>query len=76
MEQALDRNPAARQPQYFLAASYVQLSKLDDAEWVVTEFEMENPEITLSHMQDTLSLSDKVLERRLIEDLRAAGMAE
>jgi tetratricopeptide (TPR) repeat protein len=76
MEQALDRNPAVLQPKYFLAASYVQLSKLDDAEWVVTELEMENPEITLSHLQDTMAISDKGLERRLVEDLRAAGMAE
>jgi hypothetical protein len=37
---------------------------------------MEHPEISLSHLQDTMALSDKDLERRLIEDLRVAGMAE
>jgi adenylate cyclase len=76
MEQALDRNPIALQPILFLAASYVQLSKLDDAEWLVTELEMEKPEISLSHLRNTLAISDLDLERRLIEDLRAAGMAE
>ena len=64
------------EPQYFLAASYAQLGKIDDAEWVITELGMEHPEITLSHIQDTMVVSDKELERRLIEDLRAAGMAE
>lgn len=76
MEQALDRNPVVMQPKYFLAASYVQLSKLDDAEWLVTELEMEHPEISLSHLQNVMAISDEALEHRFIEDLRTAGMSE
>ena len=76
LEQALDRTPAVSQPKYFLAASYAQLGKIDDAEWVITELGMESPEITLSQIQDTMAINDKDLERRLIEDLRGAGMAE
>ena len=76
LELAVERNPAVRHPKFYLAASYVQLDKIDDAEWLVTELEVEHPEITITHLKKVLALNDKDLQRRLFEDLRTAGMAE
>lgn len=76
LQQALERNPAVTHPRLYLAASYVQLGQLDDAEWVITELELRNPEYTISNLQRSLPIDDKNLLARLLADLITAGMAE
>ena len=60
----------------FLLASYVQLDQQDDAEWEVTQLEISHPELTLSHLQQVLPITDTELRDRLVSDLRSAGLAE
>ena len=76
LEQALERNEAPSQPRLYLAASYVQLGQIEDAEWEVTELEMFHPEITISHMQRLLPIRDEDLRDRLLSDLRTAGLSQ
>ncbi len=76
LEQALERNPAATHPTLYLIASYVQLDRAEDAEWLVTDVEVQNPEISISHLQKVLAIGDEDLRGRLFKDLKAAGMAE
>ncbi len=76
LEQALERNPAATYPALYLIASYVQLDGMEDAEWLVSDLEVQNPEISISHLQKVLAIGDEDLRSRLFKDLRTAGMAE
>jgi len=59
-----------------LAASYVQLGRLEDAEWEITKLEMQHPSITLSHWESVGLIVDDIIKNRLFDDLRTAGMAE
>jgi adenylate cyclase len=74
--QALERNETPSHPRLFLVASYVQLGQQDEAEWEVMQLEISHPEITLSHLQQTLPISDAELRNRLLTDLRSAGISE
>jgi TolB-like protein/class 3 adenylate cyclase len=76
LSQALERNETPSHPRLFLAASYVQLDRQDDAEWELMQLETSHPEITLSHLQKTLPISDAELRSRLLNDLRSAGISE
>ena len=76
LETAIERNQASLQSRLYLTASYVQLGRLEDAEWEITELEMRHPSITLSHWQSVGSIVDGTTKKRLFDDLRTAGMAE
>jgi TolB-like protein/class 3 adenylate cyclase len=76
LSQALERNETPSHPRLFLAASYVHLDRQDDAEWEVMQLETSHPEITLSHLQRTLPISDTELRSRFLNDLRSAGISE
>jgi len=76
LQQALERNETPSHPRLFLIASFMRLDQQDDAEWEVMQLDISHPEITLSHMQQTLPISDNELRNRLLNDLRSAGMAE
>ena len=76
LETAIERNQASLQSRLYLTASYVQLGRLEDAEWEITELEMRHPSITLSHWQSMGSIVDGTTKNRLFDDLRTAGMAE
>jgi tetratricopeptide (TPR) repeat protein len=76
LQEALERNESPSHPRLFLIASYVQLDQQDDAEWEAMQLDVSHPEITLSHLQQTLPIADAELMQRLISDLRSAGIAE
>ncbi len=75
LAEAVERNPGIVYPQLYLAATYVRLGRMEDAEWTVTEIEVLAPDFTLSTLADVLSTTDDSASR-LMEDLRAAGMQE
>jgi hypothetical protein len=54
----------------------VQLGQQDDAEWEAMQLDVSHPEITLSHLRQTLPISDAELMDRLVNDLRSAGLTE
>ena len=76
LQKALARNPQASGARWFLAASYVRLGQLDDAEWQVTELQALNPNITLLRLSNTLPIKDKALLDKLLADLRKAGLPD
>ena len=76
LEKAIERNEAVPQLRLFLASSYVQLGRQDDAEWQITELGILSSDSTLSHWRKALSVIDEDVRSRLFEDLRKAGLAE
>jgi len=76
LQEALERNETGSHPRLFLIASYVQLGQQDDAEWEAVQLDVSHPEVTLSHLRQTLPIADPELMERLISDLRSAGIAE
>ena len=76
LRQALERNESAGYPRLFLAASYVNLGQVDEAEWEITQAQMAHPEYTYSHLQKTAPIGNKKLLDRFFSDLRTAGLTE
>lgn len=76
LEKAQERNENAIPVKLFLAACYVRADRMDDAEWVVEQLQVLNPEMTLSHTAKTGILSDPKLKIQLLNDLRKAGLPE
>jgi len=76
LQEAIERNEAVGIPRLFLAASYVNLGELEDAEWEITQAQMTHPEYTYTHLQKIMPIGDKKLFDRLFHDLRSAGLTE
>jgi adenylate cyclase len=76
LENSVERNEALFLPRLYLAASYVQLGRQDDAEWQISELEVLIPGSSISHWEKIVAIADEDLRKRLFDDLRAAGMAE
>lgn len=76
LEKAQARDENAVHVKLFLAASYVQANRQDDAEWVAEQLKMLSPTATLSGIDKTIPFSDQELKGTLLEDLRKAGLHE
>ena len=76
LEEALERNNAAIFPRLLLAAALANLDRLEEAEWQVMQVETDHPELTLSSIEERQPISEGPHKSKIIEDLRAAGMAE
>jgi TolB-like protein/class 3 adenylate cyclase/cytochrome c-type biogenesis protein CcmH/NrfG len=76
LEKGIERNEAVPHMRLYLVSCYVQLSRMDDAEWQVTELGMQFSDASLSHWRKALSIVDEAVRSRLFYDLRTAGMAE
>jgi tetratricopeptide (TPR) repeat protein len=76
LKEALARNAAVPHPRLFLAASYVGLGRLDDAQWEITELTVSYPELTLAQIVGVGEIADPELRGRFVADLRKAGLPE
>lgn len=76
LQEAIERNEAVGIPRLFLAASYVNLGQLEEAEWEIIQAQMTHPEYTYTHLQKIMPIGDKKLFDRLFQDLRSAGLTE
>ncbi|WP_455367013.1 winged helix-turn-helix domain-containing protein [Kaarinaea lacus] len=76
LEKAQARNENAVPIKLFLAASYVQAGRIEDAEWIVEQLQVVNPESTLSHIDDAIAFANPDYKQKLLDDLRKAGMPE
>ena len=76
LSDASSRNPSLVQPRLYLVSTHMQLGNREDAEWEVTELELQHPEINLTYLRNGLALQAPELREKLFDDLRAAGMAE
>ena len=77
LSQALERNESAGYPRLFLAASYVNIGQIDDAEWEIEQVEMAHPEYnSRSYLMKTMPIGDQILFDRFLNDLVTAGLSE
>ena len=74
LEEAHQRSPTAIPVIIHLAASYAAAGRQTDAEWLVEEMQILNPDETLAHIEMTIPVADPEIKRALLDDLRAAGM--
>ncbi|MFN2303106.1 MAG: tetratricopeptide repeat protein, partial [Anaerolineales bacterium] len=76
LKKALERNENALYPRLYLAASYVRLGQIEDAEWEVGQAVIIRPETTVSHLSKAFPYENKDLLSNILEDLRKAGLPE
>jgi len=74
LEKAQERNENVMPPKLFLAASYMEDGRIDDAQWTVEQMRVLSPDISLSHIEKTIPISDKHLKEKLLHDLGSAGL--
>jgi TolB-like protein/DNA-binding winged helix-turn-helix (wHTH) protein/Tfp pilus assembly protein PilF len=73
---AKERNENVIQVRLLLAASYVNVNRLEDAQWEVEEVQFLNPAETLTHTRQTIPMTNLAYLDKLISDLRKAGLPE
>ena len=76
LKNALERNESVLLPRLFLAASYVRLGRLDDAQWEIEQISILRPDTTITHLANTLPYENKSRMIAFLEDLRKAGLPE
>jgi len=76
LEKAQARNENASPVKMALAACYVHVDRMDDAQWMVEQIQMLNPSTTISLYSKTMMLQEPNLRSRLLDDLRKAGLPE
>jgi TolB-like protein/DNA-binding winged helix-turn-helix (wHTH) protein/Tfp pilus assembly protein PilF len=76
LAEALDRNENAVNPRLYLAAVYVRLGHVDEAEWEISQVRVSRPEVALSNLGTLLPYEHREALDRLSADLRKAGLPE
>lgn len=71
----LESNPASERLHVWLAASYAQAGRMDDAEWEVEQVRTLNPEFSVSALLDAFPFKDVRDRDRFIDGLRKAGLS-
>jgi adenylate cyclase len=74
LEGVRDSNPAFSNVYQLLIATYVELERIDDAEWAANELLTLVPNFSLSQEEERVGYKDKEVKRRYIESLRRAGI--
>ncbi|MEJ2392158.1 MAG: winged helix-turn-helix domain-containing protein [Gammaproteobacteria bacterium] len=75
LEEAQERNENVMPPKIFLAASYMAEGRVDDAQWTVEQMRVLSPDISLSHIEKTIPISNRQLKQKLLHDLSNAGLS-
>jgi hypothetical protein len=75
-KQALSGNENTPFPRLYLAASYVALGKRDDAIWEIEQLRVIAPDTTLSQVAKTSAVANPESLKRLLTQLREAGLPE
>jgi len=74
LKRVLDRNSNFMPAHVFLAASYSEIGREEDARAEVTEVERLSPQASLVALRRTLPYKDQSVLERLIDSLRKAGL--
>jgi adenylate cyclase len=74
LEDATQRNDNALWAHLYLAASYVQLGRMDDAEWEIEKVYIQYPDTTLTNFSVALPLQREDQKQAVLADLRKAGL--
>lgn len=75
LQEAQERNENVMPPKIFLAASYMAAGRVDDAQWTVEQMRVLSPDISLSHIEKTIPISNTQLKEKLLHDLSGAGLS-
>lgn len=73
-EAVIHSNPEFTAGHKMLAATYVELGLLEDAEWAAHELLTTSPDFSVSVERDTFPISDPATKDRYINALRTAGL--
>ena len=76
LESAQERNENAVPIKLYLAASYAQAGRLEDAEWIVEQLRVLDPMTTISHTNNAVPITKPEIKKQLLDDLRKAGLPE
>ena len=76
LEQAQERNENAVPIKMFLATSYVQAGRLEDAEWIAEQMQVINPDNTISQIDKTIPIKNIKDKKIFLDDLRKSGLPE
>jgi len=76
LKRGIQYNPGATPLHYWLAASYAQAGRTDDARWEIGEAQNLNPAITLRSLRESLPFQRDSDRERFLGALRKAGMPE
>ena len=74
LNDALERNENILLPRLYLAASYVRLGQKDEANWEIERVKTIRPDISLSHLANTLPIKNRDQLNAFLDDLRMAGL--
>jgi adenylate cyclase len=69
-------NPHFTATHMMLAATYVELGRVDDAQWAASELETLRPNFSLAEERQRTPYKDEPIVRRYIDSLRRAGLPE
>lgn len=70
----LESNPAAERAHLWLAASYAQADRAEDAEWEVEQVIAENPDFSSERIRDSYPFQDPEDLARFVDGLHKAGL--
>lgn len=76
LSRAIERNETALAPHLFLAASFVGLDRLDDAEWEIEQVLVLDPEYTTTKYESMTRIASEDQLKRFLDDLRKAGLPD
>ena len=76
LQKALERNENARPARLLLAASYVGLNRIDDAEWEIEEVLLQNPMMSLTFLIREIPFANEDKMNIYVTHLRQAGLPE
>lgn len=76
LEKAQARNENVIPVKLFLAASYVNVGRLDDAEWTTDLTLALNPQLTVTDIGKNIPIANPAIKKRFLSDLRKAGFPE
>jgi adenylate cyclase len=74
LEGGIATNPASERLHLWLAASYAQAGRIDDAEWEAEQIRVLNPEFNLSAVSEAFPFKDRAISERFLNSLRKAGL--
>ncbi|MGE0320355.1 MAG: winged helix-turn-helix domain-containing protein [Hyphomicrobiaceae bacterium] len=75
LEGGIATNPASERLHLWLAASYAQAGRADDAEWEAEQIHVLNPEFKLSGVSEAFPFKDRSISERFLNGLRKAGLS-
>lgn len=73
-EQVIESNPHFPLAHKLLAATYVELDRVDDAEWAVEELKTISTDVTLAGEREGTYYADKKAKKRYLDALNRAGV--